>query len=173
MFFKKIPLYTFTNDFGNEETAYQVAFDLHEIKPFFTMDDDKKIEVRNIAKCMYEVSELARKEGLLMLEDFFDNDENFKDIKLEYAKIFMKKLVGLVVDGTDFDILASIGKSYINNSLLFEYCWDDNDLKFVLSFILLGFLCVVVNQNPLVTAETFASCFGLKDGQTFLEQFSN
>ncbi len=82
-----------------------IKFNLELFEKANCSRDDKK-ECIDLIRSLISFSELTRKHGLIALEDIFDfiNDP------------FLLKLLKLIADGIDYDIVYSIGITLINAS---------------------------------------------------------
>lgn len=97
----------------------------------------------------YNLANLARKEGLLALEDLLEEAGN--------APLLVKIGIQLVVDGTDPALITEIIRNLINSGDI-----ETEEQRKEAEIILTGILSIQEGQNPRVIMMRMASCLGFE-----------
>lgn len=123
---------------------------------------EEEMEIaRAICKEFFSLSEKARREGLLALDD--DLGEGIVSSSIggkygEFAKILLKN----VVDGIDLSDIQQIGKTIASSSELSD---GDNAL---FEMIICGVSSIQVGDNPRILAQKLAAFTGIENFNSFL-----
>lgn len=131
------------------------------IPAYTSLVQAEKDEVAKICKTMKALSERARREGVLALEDGIEDIESLFSGK---NGIFMQKLLRFVIDGHDGAIITQIADNYTETS-----CHTDFEK---LCFLLMkrGVLGIQAGENPHTLAEILVSYIGLDGEAEFREK---
>lgn len=125
------------------------------------MTDAEKEAIFKICKKFIWFLEKARREGILAIEENLDSlHEEMGGIN----GVFMQKLLYLVVDGTDGNIISYIANHYADST-----CQNDYE-RLCFAIIQEGTLSLQNGDNPRILAERLASYVGLSESDSFLER---
>ena len=125
------------------------------------MTEAEKELIFKICKKFICLSEKARREGILAIEENLDSlHEEIGGIN----GIFMQKLLYFVVDGTDGNIISYIANHYADST-----CQNDYE-RLCFAIIQEGTLSLQNGDNPLILAERLTSYVGLSESDSFLER---
>lgn len=125
-----------------------MIFDYH-IAQHAQCSIEKKRECITLISKIVELSEIARREGLLAIEDILDT----------MTHPLLIKGMELVIDGTEPDVVKTILSNYINfggakGKVLLEQC-----------LVCEGVLSIQAGDNPKVIREKLVACLGGLDSQ--------
>lgn len=131
-------------------------------------EKEKEVQPRELLECglsIIQLSTVARKEGLLALEDAYTSLDDSK----EFHK-FLKLFGELIVDGTDPELIESIGYNTYFSELLEDY----PALEFLI--VLNGMLAIQAGENPRVIEAKIKSMLPATQKESyvqFMEDFYN
>ena len=127
---------------------------------FSTFTEEQKKEIVEICRTLVALSNKARREGILALEDSLDDQLTGanKNERLMFA------LFRLMVDGIEGKNIAEVADNYIASSAS-----DDFD-NFAFTLIKKGVLSIQYGENPRVLQLLCLSYVGFDDEDWFCEQ---
>lgn len=127
---------------------------MEELAKYSSFTEEEKELTMKICQVLMSLSEKARREGILALEEMLD------DIDAETLGkpfLLLKKLMSLVVDGTDENVIRRVADTYIASSC-------DNDVE-RLHFMMVrdGTLGIQEGNNPRILGICLISYAGLEN----------
>ena len=123
---------------------------------------EEEMEIaRAICKEFFSLSEKARREGLLALDDYLGEDIVSSSIGGKYGE-FAQILLKNVVDGINLSDIQQIGKTLAASSELSD---GDNAL---FEMIICGVSSIQVGDNPRILAQKLAAFTGIESFTSFL-----
>ena len=128
------------------------------IPKYTHLTSEQKAEVADICKRLVEISETARREGLLALDEMAE--EILESVPTKNGRL-LNALLRLVIDGTDESVVSGIADNFIDSSA-------DNDFD-ILSFIVIkrGVLSLQRGDNPFIMQRIFLSIAGFDAEEEF------
>ncbi len=139
---------------------------LKELKPIYdeirkneasVCDDDKdhfENGIKDLAKLILQLSDIARKEGLLALEEFkcsLDDEPWYTPVK---------ELIELIVDGNDPEMVKRISLMRYYSTLQEPY------MKLMNIMSIYGFISIQAGENPKLIMKMLESLAGINIGTT-------
>ena len=128
---------------------------------YSSLSEEEQKEIFELIRKCVELSEQARREGILALEDGLNDLP--KQVKGKCG-LYIQLLLRLVVDGTDGEAIRFIGDNYIVSS-----CETDFER---LSFCVIeeGVLSIQCGDNPRILAHKLLSFTGHLDAEKYLPE---
>ncbi len=122
------------------------------------MNGEKKELIEKVLTIFANYSVKARMEGILALEEDFEE----VDFEEPLANSFFRECISLLVDGTDAASIAEYARYRIAT------CSAEGDLKLALMIIANGTLIIQTGENSRVMAQKLLAMTG-----DFFEEFKN
>ncbi len=129
---------------------------------YSSLSQEQQDQLAEICKLCIQMSNKARREGILALEEVIGTDQMLKNDDKRY--LFITTLMRLVVDGTDAAVIKDIAENYTASS-----CKDEYD-NLCFRMITTAVLCIQDGTNQRIMAEKFLSYIGIEHAGEFAEK---
>ena len=139
---------------------------------YLPKSEDKKC-IFAMAEFLITASYRARREGILLLEDYVEEQKNsllFSEYLSEKSATLIKRLLEYVVDGVDSYHISDIAVYSINSLCLQQVSEIE---KLVLMMAAEGILCLQKGENPRYMCSVLAVMAGEPLGSELLAEYDN